>query len=298
MYYKEKKFNGVYLLIIINFAVYFIVNIVLRTSIIQIFYTLGMVPVLFIKKAFLWQTFTYFFLHGSFSHIFWNMFALFMFGIPLEMLWGRKKFIIFYLLSGVLTGAVAAVIYLLLGQGAIVMIGASGAIYALLIGFALTFPDELILLFFVIPIKAKYTPVVFAIIDLLLGFNVSSNVAHFAHLTGLLIGYIVFLFMFRKNVKLGIGLKKKNSFVNNFKNRSKNITEDDKFFLQQSLYKLINNIYFSDFEIKKLQNLVIQLGDTIVACNPEEFDPENIKCLKCSYLPYCILREIKRKHLY
>lgn len=298
MYYSEKKLNGIYILIIINFVVFFIFNILLSSNFIKNFYTFGLVPLLFIKKGFLWQPFTYFFLHGNFSHIFWNMFALFMFGMPLEVLWGKKKFIIFYMISGVITGIIAGIIYYFIGMGNIPMVGASGAIYAILIGFALTFPDELILLFFIFPIKAKYTPVVFAIIDLLLGIGTSTHIAHFAHLTGLAVGYVVYLFMFKQNYSFKRGYIKNKNFIRDRKIKKNRLSEDEQFFIHQSLYKLKNNIYFSDFEIEKLRHIMFKIGDTIVACGPEEFDPNSFKCLKCLYLPYCILREIKKRRLY
>ena len=141
------------------------------------------------------QLVSHFFTHGGLTHILFNMFALVMFGSTLESLWGPKKFLTYYLISA---GGSAllhlAMIYLGVSEP-YPAVGASGAIYGLLIAFAVKFPNaELMLIFLPIPIKAKYFVPVLILIDLFVGFSgFNSPIAHFAHLGGALAGFLVLL---------------------------------------------------------------------------------------------------------
>ena len=137
-----------------------------------------------------YQLVTHMFLHGGFLHIAFNMYALWLFGSMLERQWGPKKFLIFYLVCGLAAGV--AQMLLVSGGPAI---GASGAIMGLLAAFAYTYPN---IEFYIIPIpfaiKAKYLVAVYAAIDIFGGFsNSQDNVAHFAHLGGLVMGFILVL---------------------------------------------------------------------------------------------------------
>lgn len=190
-----------------------------------------------------YQLVTYMFMHGSFSHLFFNMFALFMFGRTLEYVWGAKRFLIFYMLAGVGAGlvqeAVGAVRYFSLLDGMdaeavrivfeegaqalregknfilpqlaelnIVLnsqtVGASGAVYAILLGFGMLFPNEKMFIFpLPFPIKAKYFVIGYAIIELYMGaVGTPDGVAHFAHLGGMLFGLVLIL-LWRKNGEIG-----------------------------------------------------------------------------------------------
>ncbi len=137
-----------------------------------------------------WQLITYQFLHGGFGHIFWNMFALWMFGMEIENYWGSKKFLYYYLLSGIGAGLCHLLITPFLGGGNAPTIGASGAIYGVLIAFALIYPNRYIFLYFFIPVKAKYLIAFFIILQIMLVDDLSSGVAHLAHLGGALTGFI------------------------------------------------------------------------------------------------------------
>ena len=137
----------------------------------------------------IWQPFTYMFLHASFSHLFFNMFSLWMFGYVLENLWGSKRFLWFYILCGLGAAALNLVIGLF-GWGGIT-VGASGAIYGVLLAFGMMFPNEYIYLYFLMPIKAKWFILGFVVIELLEGvFGSGDGMAHFAHLGGMLAGFI------------------------------------------------------------------------------------------------------------
>ncbi len=134
-----------------------------------------------------WQLVTYMFLHADFYHIFFNLFALWIFGQALEQLWGTKRFLMYYFLTGIGAG----LIQLFVSSGS--TIGASGAVYGILLGFGMMYPNRRIMLLFPpIPIKAKYFVGFYGALELFNGLTRSdSGVAHFAHLGGLLVGFIL-----------------------------------------------------------------------------------------------------------
>ena len=140
-----------------------------------------------------YQLVSHMFLHGSFGHIFFNMFGLYMFGKILESVLGSKRFFLLYFLSGLGAALLQLLIYQLQGSPAI-MIGASGAIFGILAAFAMMFPNvELMIIFLPIPIKAKYIVPIYAVLELFFGIaNFSKdNIAHFAHLGGAVVGFIL-----------------------------------------------------------------------------------------------------------
>ena len=137
-----------------------------------------------------WQIVTYAFLHGSFNHLFFNMLGLWMFGGELEQVWGQKRFIQFYSASVVAAALTQLLVNALLGSVA-PTIGASGGLFGLLLAFAMIFPNRIILLFFVIPMKAKYLVALYGLLELYQGaYVMNSGVAHFAHLGGMLGGLL------------------------------------------------------------------------------------------------------------
>lgn len=164
-----------------------------------------------------WQILTHMFMHGGFWHIFFNMYSLLMFGSILERSLGPKKFLIFYFVTGlgaaalhtgvewmqarvfIANGAVNAYQALLMTP----TLGASGAIYGVLIGFTMLYPQaQLMLIFPPIPVKAKWLVVIFAVIELFSGINgIQDGVAHFAHLGGMLFGWLLIRW-WRKHGKL------------------------------------------------------------------------------------------------
>lgn len=164
-----------------------------------------------------WQLISYAFLHdeASFSHLFFNMFALFMFGGQVERMWGSGRFLLFYGVCA-LTAAITqqAVWYFGLHDAALmsagyateqyVTIGASGAVFGLLLAFGMLFPNAVIYMFFIpIPIKAKYFVIFYGVIELLLGIKgMQTGVAHFAHVGGM-IGGLVLILLWRKRGRIG-----------------------------------------------------------------------------------------------
>jgi membrane associated rhomboid family serine protease len=146
----------------------------------------------------IYQLVTYMFTHLEFTHLFFNMFALYMFGMVLENYWGPKRFLIYYMVTGIGAGIVQT----LLNYNSVVpTIGASGSVFGILLAFGMIFPNAPLYLFFVpIPIKAKYMVFGYGLLELVYGVANRSgdNVAHFAHLAGMAFGIVMILY-WRKN---------------------------------------------------------------------------------------------------
>ncbi|KNZ32761.1 MAG: membrane protein [Methylibium sp. NZG] len=139
-----------------------------------------------------WQVLSYSFLHGSVGHLFFNMLGLWMFGSELERVWGQKRYLQFYFASVLVAAATQLLVNWLLGSGN-PTVGASGGLFGLLLAFGMTFPNRIIMpLFPPIPMKAKYFVAIFGALELALGFySPSGGVAHFAHLGGMLGGFLM-----------------------------------------------------------------------------------------------------------
>ena len=141
-----------------------------------------------------WQLVTYQFLHGNFSHILFNMLALWMFGMEIEELWGPKRFLLFYLAAGVGGGLVQLIMSALMDGRPAPTIGASGAIFGVMIAFALMFPDRYVYVYFLIPVKAKYLIGFMIIFNLLAVNDDGGGVAYLCHIGGALTGFFYMMF--------------------------------------------------------------------------------------------------------
>lgn len=139
-----------------------------------------------------WQLVTYMFLHADFSHIFFNMFSLWMFGRIIEQTLGTKRFLAFYFISGIGAGLCQIIMQMFTENSPVAAtIGASGACYGILLAFGLLYPNQKIFLLIPpIPIKAKWLVIGYAILEAYLAFNTDSNIAHLAHLGGMLFGLL------------------------------------------------------------------------------------------------------------
>jgi len=153
---------------------------------------LALTPAAVVKSFLIWQLVTYLFLHGGFGHIIWNMLALWMFGADLERVWGTRRFLKFYFFCGVGAGicVVLANYVLPWGNPFAPTIGSSGAIFGILLAYAMMYPDRTILWGFLIPIQVKYFVMIIGAIAFLSSFQANNGVSEFAHLGGLLFGYI------------------------------------------------------------------------------------------------------------
>jgi membrane associated rhomboid family serine protease len=140
-----------------------------------------------------YQVVTYSFLHGNTAHIFFNMFALYMFGGPLERLWGTSKFVVYYFAS-VLAAAAAQLAVTAATGSQYPTVGASGGVFGLLLGFALMFPRERLAIYGILPMPAWLFVTLYGVLELVLGVTgTQSGVAHFAHLGGMAGGAVVML---------------------------------------------------------------------------------------------------------
>jgi membrane associated rhomboid family serine protease len=144
-----------------------------------------------------WQLVTYMFMHGGFFHLFLNMFALWMFGVELENMWGSKKFFNYYMITGIgagLCNLLIAPLFTSVGP----TVGASGAIYGILVAFGYLFPDRSIYIYGILPVKAKYLVIIYMLIEVFaVAGGSDSGIAHIAHLGGGVVG-LVYLLMFNR----------------------------------------------------------------------------------------------------
>jgi membrane associated rhomboid family serine protease len=156
---------------------------------------LGLRPAFVLRAFWIWQLVTYMFLHGGLFHILFNMLALWMFGAELERIWGTRYFLKFYFVTGIGAGALT-VLFSLLPFGFAeqlqhaIIIGASGAIYGLLLAYALYFPDRPIYMYFVFPIPAKIFVAIMGVIAFVSSIGEAGGVANATHLGGLLVAYL------------------------------------------------------------------------------------------------------------
>jgi membrane associated rhomboid family serine protease len=148
----------------------------------------GMVPRLVLEQRWIWQPLTYMFVHGGFFHLFFNVFMLWMFGMAVESAWGTGPFLKFYFMCGL---GVAGLTLLVSPHSGAALIGASGAIYGLLVAFAMLYPDAVMYLYFIIPVKAAHMAILCGFIEF---FSMASEgnqgVSRFAHLAGMGIAYV------------------------------------------------------------------------------------------------------------
>ena len=139
-----------------------------------------------------YQFITYMFLHANFEHIFFNMFALWMFGRTLDYELGQKRFLTYYMVCGIGAALIQYLTALAFGEFPLVLVGASGAVMGLLLAFGVLHPNAVIMLLIPpIPMKAKWFVVIYGVIELFLGWRGVGNVAHFAHVGGMLWGFLL-----------------------------------------------------------------------------------------------------------
>lgn len=180
--------TGVKWLLIINTAV-FILTGLLPASVQEGMQLLALVPNAVVHYFTIWQLVTYLFIHQGIWHLVFNMLTLWMFGVPLEQSWGTRKFLKYYFICGIGAGVCDVVLNLALGHNTRT-VGASGAIYGLLLAFGVCFPDQTVLMGFLFPIKAKYMVMIYAAIELWMSLGVNSGVSNIAHLGGMAVGFV------------------------------------------------------------------------------------------------------------
>lgn len=181
-------------LIWINVAVFLVAELTPRAAGNWLNEFFGLVPVLVLTDLRIWQPITYLFLHGSVGHILMNMLILWMFGVQLERVWGTRFFVRYYLVAGIGAAMVTLVVSLLPfsfsdATYVTITIGASGAIYGLLMAFALYYPETPILMFLLFPVPAKYFVMILGAIAFISAPR-GDGIGHITHLGGLIAGYL------------------------------------------------------------------------------------------------------------
>lgn len=266
---------------------------------------LGLTPALVITKGYVWQFFTYMFLHSTqgFLHIFFNMYAILIFGVPIEQAWGGRRFLLYYLFCG--TGAGLAIFLINLISGGlsyyVPTIGASGAVFGLLLAFGVLYPNIEILLFFVIPIKAKYLVVLYGGIELWLElFGGASNISHIGHLGGLFFGILFFLIFqrrtlsFKRRIAQARAQKKLNeydSMMDAKPNYGDARDREEKLAMLRRVREHGPGA-LTDDEYQRIRYLDIMTEDRGRPC-PDHLG-ESARCDTCEDFDACFLREIKR----
>jgi membrane associated rhomboid family serine protease len=183
--------SGVKWLILANVAIYLVYFFAIRLVGDGLFIPLKLIPAMTIRGAF-WQPVTYLFLHDpqSIMHILLNMLVLWMFGTPVEETWGTRRFLQYYFLCGIGAGICVVLVNLIAGNPYQATIGASGAIYGLLLAYGMLFPNQEVLFMFLFPMKAKYMVMIFGAIAFLGSFQGGGTVSNLAHLGGMIFGFI------------------------------------------------------------------------------------------------------------
>jgi membrane associated rhomboid family serine protease len=186
------RYDGVvFWLIGINLLV-FLAEQVFGSQLIE--YLFSMIPALIVTRHWLWSFVTYMFLHAGLGHIFFNMFALFIFGTQVERQMGSREFLLFYLVSGALAGVFSFAVYFFTGAYWINLVGASGAIFAVQLAYAVYYPNSLIYLWGLLPLRAPVMVLGFTALELFFMITGrAGNVAHITHLAGFGIGWLYLL---------------------------------------------------------------------------------------------------------
>lgn len=191
--------DGVKWLIISNVAVFLLAYLAAGSNLLEsVFPWLALRPYYVVHRFAVWQLFTYLFLHGGVMHLLFNMLTLWMFGVTLERDWGTRRFLKYYFLCGIGAGLCDVTVNALLGNWYTSTIGASGAIYGVLLAFGVLYPETTILFLFLFPIQAKFFVMIYGAIALLGAMNVNSGVSNVAHLGGMLFGLLYLKVRFPK----------------------------------------------------------------------------------------------------
>jgi len=247
----NNKFNsslftdGIKLLISINFLIFLLQTISNQERI--LFQLFGIVPTNIFFNFMIWQPFTYLFFHGGIWHVLINMFVLWMFGSELEKIWGKKNFLKYYFFTGIGSGIITVIFSL---NSSIPVVGASGAVYGILLAYGLIFPERRVYLYFLIPIKVKYFIFLIGFIAFFSSFGSNDGISHLTHLSGMIIGLIYLKSNFQFNNIKKIIFNYHFRFKNNL-NKNKNQHEDDLRFEVDSILDKINKTGYDNLSEKE-----------------------------------------------
>ncbi|MDR3200895.1 MAG: rhomboid family intramembrane serine protease [Spirochaetales bacterium] len=197
--FRYEFFNAALIIILFNAGIFVIFAIGSGQMRARILETFALIPG-FVRSGSVWQLITYMFLHWDLSHLVFNMLGLFFFGIQIERHMGSREFLLFYFVCGFAAGVFSFAAYALAGRYVVVLIGASGAIYGVLLAFAAFFPRADIYVFGIIPVRAPILVMIYAGIEIFNQvFGRGGSVAHLTHLAGFGAAYVYLLHRYRIN---------------------------------------------------------------------------------------------------
>jgi membrane associated rhomboid family serine protease len=194
--FKYRNDGVVYWLIGINVLIFAAMRLLGREFSYNMTIIMSMIPAA-VTHGWVWTFVTYMFMHGGLTHILFNMFGLFIFGIQVERQMGSREFLLYYLLTGVLAGVLSFAVYYFTGNYFVALMGASGALFAVELAYAVFFPNSIIYIWGIIPLRAPVMVLGFTALELF--FSITGgrgNVAHLTHLAGFGFGWIYFLIRF------------------------------------------------------------------------------------------------------
>jgi membrane associated rhomboid family serine protease len=181
--------SGIKWLLIVNTAV-FVLQGLLEGPFGRDIRVLALTPAAVVFHFAIWQLVTYLFLHGGIWHLVFNMLTLWMFGTQLERDWGTRQFLKYYFICGIGAGLCDVALNAITGNWGTSTIGASGAIYGVLLAYGVCYPDQTVLMGFLFPIKAKYMVMIYAAVELWTARGVNTGVSNIAHLGGMAVGFV------------------------------------------------------------------------------------------------------------
>jgi len=197
--FKYSNYGIVYWLIGINVLVFAAMQFLGQEFRYNVLYRFSMVPAFVVYYKWVWTFITYMFLHDGFTHILFNMLGLFIFGLHVERQMGSREFLLYYLLTGALAGVFSFVVYNI-NSPLVPLVGASGAIFAVQLAYAVFFPDSILYIWGILPLRAPVLVLGYTALELFFSLTGGrDNVAHLTHLAGFGIGWLYFLIRFAVN---------------------------------------------------------------------------------------------------
>lgn len=238
--YKPALFtDAIKILVSVNFGIFLLQTIASTEGL--FFPLFGLVPKLVWSEFMLWQPFTYLFFHGGIWHVLINMFVLWMFGSELERLWGKNHFLKFYFVTGIGAGLIT----MLFGLNSMTpIVGASGAVYGVLLAYGFTYPNRTIYLYGIIPIKSLWFVIGIGVIAFMSSFDDISQISHLTHLSGMFIGYLMLKRPIRLN-SLWFSIRKK-TMEYKIQQEEKKISQQQE--IERNIDRILDKINREGFE--------------------------------------------------
>ena len=195
--FRYINFNSVYWLIGINILIFAVTQFFRNEIAYFLIIYLPMRPAAVIQLKWIWTFISYMFIHSGFNHIIFNMLALFIFGIHVEKQMGSREFLLYYFVTGTLAGFFSFLIYIFTGNLNVTLIGASGAIYAVQLAYAVLYPNSIVYVMGILPLRAPVMVLGFTALSLIFMFTgAQKDVAHLTHLAGFAFGWLYFMVRF------------------------------------------------------------------------------------------------------